>query len=136
MGPRRKAREAAVKMLYQVEMTGYDVEDCIAGYWSNLGATDDDELVAFANMLVRGVAAHRDEIDGSITRMAKNWSIDRINKVDLCILRLAIFELLHAGDIPERVTINEAVELAKKFGTENTPSFVNGIVDAVARERR
>jgi len=90
------------------------------------------ESLDFAEELVRGVGEHRARIDRVISEKSKNWSLERMSKVDLCILRMAIFELLFRADIPKNVTINEAIEVAKKFGTKDSPAFINGILDEVA----
>lgn len=90
------------------------------------------ESLDFAAELVKGVTEHRAAIDELLTAKSKNWSLARMARVDLSILRLAIFELLYCRDIPKNVTINEAIEVAKKFGTEDSPSFVNGILDEIA----
>jgi N utilization substance protein B len=90
------------------------------------------ESLDFAAELVKGVTDNRAAIDELLTAKSKNWSLVRMARVDLCILRIAIFELLYRGDIPKNVTINEAIEVAKKFGTEDSPSFVNGILDEIA----
>lgn len=87
---------------------------------------------AFADELVRGVLEHREALDAAIADKSKNWSITRMARVDLNILRLAVFELIYRDEIPKNVTINEAIEVAKKFGTEESPSFVNGILDEIA----
>ena len=86
----------------------------------------------FAEELITGVAANRVEIDRRIEEQSKNWSIARISRVDLNILRIGCFELLYCSEIPRNVTINEAIEVAKKFGTEESPAFVNGILDEIA----
>lgn len=132
MGVRRKAREAALKMLYQREMSGYDIEECIKLYWSNLN--DVEEIREFANFLVRGVCQNLDKIDEKIKATSTNWSINRMHKVDLCILRMALFEMLFCPDIPLKVSINEAIELAKKFSNDEAKSFINGILGKVALE--
>lgn len=90
------------------------------------------ESLDFAAELVKGVTENRSAIDELLTAKSKNWSLVRMARVDLCILRIAIFELLYRSDIPKNVTINEAIEVAKKFGTEDSPSFVNGILDEIA----
>jgi len=90
------------------------------------------ESLDFAAELVKGVTEHRTAIDELLTAKSKNWSLVRMARVDLCILRIAIYELLYRSDIPKNVTINEAIEVAKKFGTEDSPSFVNGILDEIA----
>jgi len=90
------------------------------------------ESVDFAEELVKGVTENRATIDELLTTKSKNWSLVRMARVDLSILRIAIFELLYRSDIPRNVTINEAIEVAKKFGTEDSPSFINGILDEIA----
>jgi N utilization substance protein B len=90
------------------------------------------ESLDFAADLVKGVTEKLGPIDELLTAKSKNWSLVRMARVDLCILRIAIFELLYRSDIPKNVTINEAIEVAKKFGTEDSPSFVNGILDEIA----
>jgi N utilization substance protein B len=84
--------------------------------------------------LVKGVWNRRDELDKLIEQHSQNWKIARIAKVELTILRVALYEILHGEDIPLRVAMNEAVELAKEFGDDNSPSFVNGILDAVSKD--
>lgn len=96
------------------------------------GARIQYDAVDFAEELVKGVAVHRGAIDDLLTAKSKNWSLARMARVDLSILRIAIFELLYREDIPKNVTINEAIEVAKKFGTEDSPSFINGILDEIA----
>jgi N utilization substance protein B len=90
------------------------------------------ESLDFAEEILRGVRENRVEIDQLISEKSRNWTISRMARVDLSILRMAIFELLYRSDIPRNVTINEAIEVAKKFGTEDSPAFINGILDEVA----
>ncbi|AAR35070.1 transcription antitermination factor NusB [Geobacter sulfurreducens] len=131
MGARRLGRELALQMLYS--------RDYAAGEAAPLLelVLDESEPGAaagrsFADDLVRGVLEHRQEIDTAITGASKNWSIGRMARVDLSILRMAMYELLFRSDIPKNVTINEAIEVAKKFGTEDSPAFINGILDEIA----
>jgi N utilization substance protein B len=91
-----------------------------------------EEVREFAEELVAGVVANRDAIDNIIVDKSKNWAISRMARVDLNILRLAVFELLFLSEIPRNVTINEAIEVAKKFGTEESASFINGMLDEIA----
>lgn len=130
MGARRLGREMALQMLYASDLNPTNEH-------SSLPREEDDsrtqyESLDFAVELVKGVTEHRAAIDELLTAKSKNWSLARMARVDLSILRLAIFELLYCGDIPKNVTINEAIEVAKKFGTEDSPSFVNGILDEIA----
>ena len=126
---RRKSRELAVQMLYQVEMTGYAPEQAKKIYLDNFNPPD--EYRAFAEKLVSGACEHRKEIDRLIGKTAKNWSLARITPVDRCILRIAVYEMMHCADIPHKVTLNEAIDLAKKFGTEKSGAFINGVLDNV-----
>lgn len=132
MGSRRKAREAAVKMLYQIDLSGEEVERAIEVYGQYLGESEDSD--EFALMLVRGCAAAREQIDSMIREVSRHWRIERMARVDRNILRLAVFELLHVPEVPRKVTLNEAVELAKRFGDENSPAFINGVLDRIASD--
>jgi len=131
MGLRRRAREAALKILYQIEMSGYSSEECIDSYWNTLG--DSQDIKEFTNFLVRGVNDFLASIDEKISQNSINWKIDRMHKVDLSILRLAVFEMFYTTDTPYKVVINEAIELAKKYGTDSSPAFVNGILNKIAQ---
>lgn len=129
MGVRRRGRELALQMLYQHELAGTDVERIFSSF---------DELEEappgareFAVALVRGVLARRDEIDERLGGQADNWRLDRMAAVDRNILRLALYELLFEGDTPPAVVIDEAVEIAKRFGSERSSQFVNGVLDGV-----
>ena len=130
MGARRLGRELALQMLYALDMNPWEEHPSIPR--ESDSTTRSYESLDFAEELVRGVRDNREEIDSRIAGKSKNWSIARMSRVDLNILRLAIFELLFRADIPRNVTINEAVEIARKFGTEDSPAFVNGILDEVA----
>jgi transcription antitermination protein NusB len=130
VGLRREGRELALQTLYALDLNPVATNDSLRQLRENaqVPATARD----FAEELVKGVAANREAIDGRIEAQSKNWTIARISRVDLNILRIAIYELLFRSDIPKNVTINEAIEVAKKFGTEESPAFVNGILDEVA----
>jgi N utilization substance protein B len=132
MSSRRKAREAALQMLYQIDLSGQDAEQAIELYRQHLGqaAVADD----FAIELVRGCTAALPEIDAKIREVSKHWRLERMARVDRNILRLATFELLQMPEVPSKVTLNEAVELAKRFGDEASPAFVNGVLDRIASE--
>ena len=132
MGARRKGREAALQMLYQMDVAGTAAEDTIRAYWAHLGEGEDPVVGEFANVLVRGVEANREQIDGTIRDVSHHWRLERMTRVDRNILRLATFELLEMSDVPRRVTLNEAIELAKRFGSEGSAGFVNGVLDRIA----
>ncbi|MBN1282701.1 MAG: transcription antitermination factor NusB [Proteobacteria bacterium] len=131
MGTRRQSRESALKVLYQIELTGQSPADAVASYFdehdSQQGARE------FAEFLVSGVVAGREALDEAISGHSTNWKISRMAAVDKNILRMAVFELMSCPDIPAKVTINEAVEIAKKYGSAESGAFVNGILDNVAK---
>lgn len=129
MSARRKGREAAVQMLYQMDMSGVGAEQAIQTYWAGLSQRDEGR--DFANELVRGLAGAAERVDAMIRDTSRHWRIERMARVDRNIIRLAVYELMECPDIPRKVTINEAVELAKRFGDENSPAFINGVIDRV-----
>ncbi|MFQ5893735.1 MAG: transcription antitermination factor NusB [Nitrospinota bacterium] len=133
MTTRRKAREAAVKLLYQWDMTEQDVEEILASH--RPGAESPLDVDAFCLELVEGTVRQREAIDAEISRWSAHWSLERMSTVDRNILRLAVYELLYRRDIPPKATINEAIELAKKFSTADSAAFVNGILDRVLQSR-
>ena len=132
MGSRRKGREAALQMLYQMDASGVSAEQAIRDYWATLAASREGEDLA--NEIVRGYGAAADSIDGTIRDVSQHWRLERMTRVDRNILRLATYELMKLPDVPRRVTLNEAVELAKRFGSEGSPGFVNGILDRIASD--
>jgi len=132
---RKVAREVAMKLAFAKILGGEDT------YESVLDQSDIDEIpvdddFAYAQTIVNGVAEHRDKIDELIAAHAIGWSIDRMPRVDICILYVAIYEMLYSNDIPQSVAINEAVELAKRFGGEHSSGYINGILGTIARERQ
>jgi N utilization substance protein B len=132
MGKRRQGREAALKLLYALDLNQADAQDVVNAAWVQ-------EIVPpnvrdFVMMLVTGVGDHREEIDTVIRTWSSHWSLARIGVVERNLLRLAIFELLFRPDIPPNVTINEAVEMAKRYGAEEAWVFVNGVLDRVKHE--
>lgn len=134
MGARRQAREAALQILYLVDVGGYPIETASKFFW-----TGNDELPprarAFADELAGGTAAERARLDELIMKYAENWELSRMAAVDRNILRLAAYELLHHADTPISVVIDEAVEIAKNFSTQDSGKFVNGILDKIKLER-
>ncbi len=130
MGSRRRGRELALQMLYALDMNPPNQQPLAQQLLEDTRI--DFDAVDFAEELVRGVTENRALIDQKINEKSKNWAIPRMAKVDLNILRMATYELLLRKDIPKNVTINEAIEVAKKFGTEDSPAFINGILDEIA----
>lgn len=119
-------------MLYQIEASGVSADQAVALFWANLGSGDEGS--DFANELVRGLAKDPERVDDLIRRVSQHWRLERMTRVDRNILRLGTYELLAMSDIPRRVTLNEAVELAKRFGSDGSPGFVNGILDRIASD--
>lgn len=132
MGSRRKGREVALQMLYQIDASEVSAAEAISRYWATLAPSQEGE--AFANALVRGYYEAREEIDEKIRTVSQHWRIERMTRVDRNILRLATYELMKMPDVPRRVTLNEAVELAKRFGAEGSAGFVNGVLDRIAAD--
>jgi len=127
---RRKARRAALEVLYQGDILQIPVKTIL----DEGMALRQDPMPEFGRRLALGTAERQEEIDGLISTYADNWTIDRMPVVDRNILRMAIYEMLAEGDIPASVTINEAVELAKVYGTEDSGKFVNGLLGRIADE--
>jgi N utilization substance protein B len=138
MGKRREGREAAVQFLYQLDLNGDKQPGDPAVFWalhSGPGkAAVAPKTRAFTEELVRGVTSQLEEIDGRIKKYTVNYEISRLAAVDRNILRLAIYEMLHSTDIAPVIIINEAIEIAKKFGTDKSGGFVNGILDRIKQE--
>jgi N utilization substance protein B len=132
MRKRTRARECALKILYAIDITGDEPSRCVEMFW---GAYEkpDDEVRSFSDSLVYGVTGRKDEIDRVISEYATNWQLKRMAAVDRNILRLAAWELLYADDIPPKVSINEAIEIAKKYGDSDSGKFVNGILDKISK---
>ncbi len=130
MMERRRERRTALEILYQKEISGGTSEDIILSR-SLFKSTPVPE---FARRLIKGVIMHQDQIDGLIDRCADNWSIDRMAIIDSTILRMCCYELIYEEEIPVGVSINEAVELAKLFGDEDSSKFVNGLAARIAKE--
>jgi transcription antitermination protein NusB len=127
---RTKARERALQALYQIDVAAEGIDDALARFWKSFEPVE-REVMTLAEGLVRGVARHRRAIDDTIEGVSINWRLDRMAKVDRNVLRLAVYELLETN-VPVKVVINEAIELGKKYGSESSGAFVNGLLDKVA----
>lgn len=127
MGVRRRGRELALQMLYQHELAGTSLAE-MASRFEDL-ALAPPQAREFALTLVRGVLEHLEEIDRHVSQQAEHWRLERMATVDRNILRLALYELLYSPDTPPAVVIDEAVELAKRYGSEHSGPFVNGVLD-------
>lgn len=131
MGRRRRGREFALQLLFQIDLAGGEPDAAFGEFWASREA--DDESRAFAEHLVRGVHAERAGLDRAISESAENWRVERMATVDRNVLRLAVYELLHDPETPAVVVIDEAIEVGKRFGSEKSGSFINGILDGVLR---
>jgi N utilization substance protein B len=135
---KRRAREAALQMLYQCDVGRAGAYESITSYW----ATRDDEHVLegdlreFADRVVRGTLDRREEIDRLIAAHAQNWRIERMTVIDRIVLRMAVYEMLAQAETPSKVIINEAIELARSYSGDEAVGFVNGVLDAVRKELR
>lgn len=135
MRKRSLAREYALQVLYEIDITGDPHTAILATFWHLIEEDASDEVKQFAAELVETVMEHRDDIDKKISEYATNWELDRMAVVDRNVLRLGGCELLYRTDIPPKVSINEAVELAKKFSGIQAGKFINGILDKIKSER-
>ncbi len=127
---RTKARERALQALYQIDVAAEGIDEALAAFWKSFEPVE-REVRELAEGLVRGVAEHRRAVDEAIEEASSNWRLDRMARVDRNVLRLAVYELVQT-DVPVKVVINEAIELGKKFGSESSGAFVNGVLDKVA----
>jgi len=127
---RKKVRAIVLQALYELDSAGHTVEDVVNNFLGKKGLSEENN--AFACGLINGVLQNKEEIDSNIQRFAPAWPIQQIPVVDRNILRLAIFEILLDNEVPVKVAINEAVELAKTFGSDNSPKFVNGVLGSIS----
>jgi len=131
---RRRAREYVLQILFQLDITGSKLsDDLLKDFWKD--KNEDAEGQEFTQSLVRGTVEHIASLDEIIKNAAEHWSLDRMAVVDKNILRAAAYELIYRKDIPPSVAINEALEIAKKYSTEESASFLNGILDRIAKDK-
>ena len=157
MYQRRKAREISLQVLYEIDVLKIDPREAMDLFWESFTAPEEalepfwdyfcrqkdakkqvarifgapPDARSFSTLLVEGTWRHRREIDKLISGCSEHWSLSRMSKVDRSILRMAVYELLYCDDIPPKVTLNEAIDLGKAYGSENSGSFINGILDAL-----
>ena len=134
MGKRRAARELALKFLYQTEFNSNSPDSELNSFCERANVSE--EIQDFTQTLIKNIFVHKNEVDGLLKKISANWVPDRMAMIDKNILRLGICELLFDSTTPPIVAINEAVEIAKKFGTEESPDFINGIVDKVYKDSK
>jgi transcription antitermination factor NusB len=129
MGKRRHARELALKVLFHMEFNPGDPAECFDLVWGNFGLSR--EIQPFSRQVVLGVWENKETLDGVIGEASEHWRLERMSLVDRNILRIALFEVLFMKDVPHKVSIDEAVELGKKYGTDESGAFINGILDHI-----
>jgi N utilization substance protein B len=132
MGARRRGREAALQILFSVDLAGGPCDAAVRDHFAFLASSAEGR--DFAQLLVQGVAEQATAIDDMIRKVSEHWRLERMPRVDRNILRLSAYELMFMPDVPRRVTLNEAIELAKRYGGEGSPGFVNGVLDRIATE--
>ncbi len=135
MRKRTQGRECALQILYQYELNPKPLEEHFASFWEQ-NPEMTQEIRDFSEMLVRGTLKHVNEINEIVTKYARNWEMNRMAVVDRNILRFATYELVFCEDIPPNVTINEAVNIAKKFSQEDSGKFVNGVLDQISHSEK
>lgn len=137
MRARTRARELALQFLFQLDVQGDGYRDELSAFLGGAldGKGGGDEARAYATRVVDGVRTHKDEIDGLLRDAARNWDLERMAGVDRNALRIGCYELLHEPEVPMKVAINEAIELGKRFSTEASGAFVNGILDRIRKEQ-
>jgi transcription antitermination factor NusB len=133
MRRRSLSREHALKMLYQMDITKLGLDAIFESYWK-AEETKDEEVMLYADHLVKGIGKNLNEIDGKISEYATNWQLKRMAIIDRNVMRIGLYELKYTQDIPPKVAINEAVELAKKYGDLESSKFVNGILDKIHKK--
>ena len=138
MGVRRKGRILAVQALYAHESSGAPVPELLEMAWLDADGLEKarGESRDFARLLIAGTIENLSEIDRHIVRQLEHWDFSRLNKVDLAILRISVYCLLFQPDIPPSVTIDEAIDIAKEFGTDDSYRFINGVLDGVRKQRQ
>lgn len=129
---RRNARERAVQFLFGLDFTNYEWESAIESFWEV--SPTNASVREYADQLIQGVLAHLQELDAAIDGSLDHWTPDRIGRVERNILRVALYEMRFAGDVPAAVAITEAIEVAKRYGAEDAPRFINGVLDRLAKE--
>lgn len=130
---RRKGREIALQILYQKEIINLPINEAIKNYKEHFNIKN-EEILKFAEELVKGVTENIKFIDEIIKKYTPSWPLERLNLTDKNILRLAVYEMFFRPDIPEVVSIDEAIELAKIYGTDDSPSFINGVLDSIYKK--
>lgn len=138
MASRRKARIVAFQALYAWDASSMSFDELLSFSWlgEESAASTDEELKTFAGLIVSGTIENIEAIDADIKKHLEHWAFERLKKVDLAILRVSVYSLVYQMDIPAQITIDEAIEIAKEYGAEDSYRFINGVLDAVWKEHR
>ncbi|MDG1492081.1 MAG: transcription antitermination factor NusB [Planctomycetota bacterium] len=131
MKKRTRSRELALQFLYQVDLLGPEKVNDLTSFLQEQAEGGDAETTRYARLLVEGTLDATPELDAEIQLVAQNWQVDRMAVIDRNVLRMAAFEILHCDEIPPKVAINEGIELGKRFSTQNSGAFINGILDKI-----
>lgn len=132
MGKRRRSREIILKLLYHKELNDLSADVILENYWAE--QTCQEDVVEFVERVFRGVANKEKDLDVLIAKYSLNWDLDRLSIVDKCILRFGCYELIFMPDIPPNVSINEAIDIAKKYSQDESGKFINGILDKISKK--
>lgn len=132
MGKRRSSRELALKFLYQSEFNEGNFEEQLEMFWANVSVQD--EIKTFMRELLEKIIQHNNEIDEILKKYSEHWTLDRMTVIDRNLLRVGVCELSYFPGTPPKVAINEAVEIAKKYGSAESPDFINGILDKIYKD--
>jgi N utilization substance protein B len=132
MGNRRFSRELVIQFLYLAEMNEGEIANQLKGFWKNNSCQED--VQSFAEDILKDIFDHKKEIDVQLEKYSDNWTLSRMAVIDRNLLRMAASELMYSKTVPPKVAIDEAVEIAKKYGTEDSPNFINGILDRILKE--
>ncbi len=132
MGKRRLSRELVIQFLYLIEMNEGKIPDQLKLFWENHSAAED--VQSFSEDILQDIFDHKEAIDARLEKYSDNWTLSRMAVIDRNLLRMAASEILYSKTVPPKVAIDEAVEIAKRFGSEDSPNFINGILDRILKE--
>lgn len=133
MGNRRYSRELVIQFLYLTEMNEGEVENQLKAFWEN-NSCEEEGVQSFTEDILKDIFDHKEEIDARLEKYSDNWTLSRMAVIDRNLLRMAASELMYSKTVPPKVAIDEAVEIAKKYGTADSPNFINGVLDRILKE--
>jgi N utilization substance protein B len=135
MGNRRYSRELVIQFLYLTEMNEGEIESQLKAFWEN-NSCEEEGVQSFTEDILKDIFDHKEEIDAKLEKYSDNWTLSRMAVIDRNLLRMAASELMYSKTVPPKVAIDEAVEIAKKYGTADSPNFINGVLDRILKELR